>query len=200
MIVYIESNFVLELALLQEEHRSCEAIVSLAESSTIDLAVPAFSLFEPYEVLRRRIGERTELHGRLGREMSRLARTEPYAKTAADLGDPASILIRSGDDDKRRLDETLGRILDCAEVIPPERETLRDAIEFQSSLDLSPQDSFVYASVMAHLSAAPPGPKCFLTRDRKDFSIPDIRQRLGQYDCRLITSFAGGLGYIDAQH
>ncbi len=71
--------------------------------------------------------------------MSRLARTEPYARTAADLGDPASILVRSGDEDKRRLDETLGRILDCAVVIPPE------------------------------------------------------------YDCRLITSFAGGLGYIDSQ-
>ena len=200
MIVYIESNFVLELALLQEEHRSCEAIVSLAESSIVDLAVPAFSLFEPYEVLRRRIGERTELHGRLVREMSRLERTESYAKTVEGLRGPASILKQSGDEDKRRLDLTLGRILDCAVVIPPERETLKDAIEFQSSLVLSPQDSFVYASVMAHLSAAPPGPKCFLTRDRKDFSIPDIRQRLGQHDCRLITSFAGGLGYIDAQH
>ncbi len=200
MIVYVESNFVLELALLQEEHRSCEAIVSLAESSTIDLAVPAFSLFEPYEVWRRRTVERAELHERLIQEMRQLERTESYAKTVEGLRDPASILERSGSEDKRRLDETLGRILDCAVVIPPERETLRDAIEFQSSLDLSPQDSFVYASVMAHLSAAPPGPKCFLNRDSRDFSIPDIREGLGQYDCRLITSFADGLSHIDAQH
>ena len=53
MIVYIESNFVLEFALLQEEHQSCGTIIGLAESRTIDLAIPAFSLFEPYEVWRR---------------------------------------------------------------------------------------------------------------------------------------------------
>ena len=184
MIVYIESNFVLELALLQEEHRSCDSIVSLADSLTIDLAIPAFSLFEPYEVWRRRTGERTELYERLTQEMGQLARTEPYAKTVEDLGDPASILVRSGNEDKRRLDLTLGRILDCAVVIPLQGETLRDAIQFQGSLGLSPQDSVVYASVIAHLSVASPGPKCFLNRDRKDFSIPDVREELGRYDCR----------------
>ena len=47
--VVVESNFVPELALLQEEHQSCDSIVSLAESLTIDLAIPAFSLAEPYE-------------------------------------------------------------------------------------------------------------------------------------------------------
>ena len=199
MIVFIESNFVLELALLQEEHRSCDSILSLAESLTIDLAIPAFSLFEPYEVWRRRTRERTELYERLNREMVQLARTEPYAKTVEDLADPASNLLRSGnEEDKRRLDLTLGRILDCAEVIPLQGETLRDAIQFQGSLDLSPQDSVVYASVMAHLSAASPGPKCFLNRDRKDFSIPDIREGLGRYDCHLISRFAGGLSYINS--
>ena len=198
MIVYIESNFVLELALLQEEHRSCNSIVSLAESLTIDLAIPAFSLFEPYEVWRRRTWERTELYERLIQEMGQLARTEPYAKTVEDLGDPASILVRSGNEDKGRLDLTLGRILDCAVVIPSQGETLRDAIQFQESLDLSPQDSVVYASVIAHLSAASPGPKCFLNRDRKDFSIPDIREGLERYDCRLITRFADGLSYINS--
>ena len=69
MIVYVESNFVLELALLQGEHQSCDSIVSLAESLTIDLAIPAFSLAEPYDVWRRRNGERTELYERLIQQM-----------------------------------------------------------------------------------------------------------------------------------
>ena len=198
MIVYIESNFVLELALLQEEHRSCDSIVSLAESLAIDLAIPAFSLFEPYEVWRRRTGERTGLHKDLIQEMSQLARTEPYAKTVEDLGDTASILVRSGDEDRRRLDLTVRRILDCAVVIPLQGETLRNAIQYQGSLGLSPQDSVVYASVIAHLSVSSPGAKCFLNRDRKDFSIPDISEELGRYDCRLITRFPAGLNYISS--
>ena len=198
MIVYVESNFVLELALLQEEHQSCDSIVSLAESLTIDLAIPAFSLAEPYDVWRRRNGERTELYERLIQEMGQLARSKPYANTIEDLRDPASILERSGNEDKRRLDLTVGRILDSAAVIPLQGEILKEAIQFQRSLDLSPQDSVVYASVIAHLSAAPPGPKCFLNRDRKDFSMPDIKEGLRGYECRLIAKFSDGLSYINS--
>ena len=198
MIVYVESNFVLELALLQEEHQSCDSIVSLAESLTIDLAIPAFSLAEPYEVWRRRNGERTELYERLIQEMGQLERSKPYANTIEDLRDPASILERSGNEDKRRLDLTVGRILDCAVVIPLQGEILKEAIQFQRSLDLSPQDSVVYASVIAHLSAASPGPKCFLNRDHKDFSMPDIKEGLRRYECRLIAKFSDGLSYINS--
>lgn len=200
MIVYIESNFVLELALLQDEHRSCDSIVSIAESQSIDLAIPAFSLVEPYEVLRRRTRERTELYTRLTLEMSQLARTETYTETVERMRDSASVLEQSGDEDKRRLDLTLGKILDCAAVIPLQGETLKEAIQFQGSLDLSPQDSVVYASVIAHLSAASPGPKCFLNRDRKDFSMPDIKEELGRYDCRLINRFDDGLSYTLTRH
>lgn len=198
MIVYIESNFVLELALLQEEHPSCDSIVSLAESRTIDLAIPAFSLLESYEVWRRRTGERTELYRRLNLEMRQLARTEPHAKTAEDLGNLVSILERSGNEDRLRLDLTVSRILDCAVVIPLQGETARAAVQYQESLDLSRQDSVVYASVIAHLSATSPGPKCFLNRDRRDFSNPDVREGLRQYGCRLITRFDDGLSYINS--
>ncbi len=198
MIAYIESNFVLEVALLQEQHPSCDSIVRLAESRTIDLAIPAFSLFEPYEVWRRRAVERTELYRRLDLEMRRLARTESYAQTVEDLKDLASILVLSGDEDKRRLDQIVSRILDCAIVIPLQAETLRAAIQYQDSLDVSPQDSVVYASVIAHLSATSPGPKCFLNRDRRDFSNPDVREGLRQYGCRLITRFDDGFSYINS--
>ena len=41
MIVYIESNFVLELAYLQEECESCENILALSEEDKIELVIPA---------------------------------------------------------------------------------------------------------------------------------------------------------------
>ena len=40
MIVYIESNFVLELALQQEQAQSAEAILALAESNALRLILP----------------------------------------------------------------------------------------------------------------------------------------------------------------
>jgi predicted nucleic acid-binding protein len=61
MIAYAESNFILELATLQNEHESCSAIIQLAENRRIDLVIPAFSVAEPYDVLRRRASERQRL-------------------------------------------------------------------------------------------------------------------------------------------
>lgn len=49
MNVYIESNFVLELAFLQEQSSSCEEILRLAEGAHIRLVVPAYALIEPYD-------------------------------------------------------------------------------------------------------------------------------------------------------
>lgn len=64
MIAYVESNFVLELALLQASHASCEAILRLCEEGSVQLVVPAFSLAEPYETLGRRQAQRKQLRSR----------------------------------------------------------------------------------------------------------------------------------------
>jgi len=54
MNVYVETNFVLELALLQEQQESCQQLLNLAEADRINLILPAFSFTEPYETLIRR--------------------------------------------------------------------------------------------------------------------------------------------------
>ena len=41
MTVYVETNFVLELALGQEQSESCREVLRLAESDALVLAVPA---------------------------------------------------------------------------------------------------------------------------------------------------------------
>ncbi|HEX8213826.1 MAG TPA: hypothetical protein VF584_26905 [Longimicrobium sp.] len=56
MIVYAESNFLLELAYLQEEHESCEEILALAESGRIRLLLPAFAVVEARMSGGRRVG------------------------------------------------------------------------------------------------------------------------------------------------
>lgn len=51
MRVYVESNFVLEQALQQEQCEACESILQLASAGRISLCVPAFSLAEPHQAL-----------------------------------------------------------------------------------------------------------------------------------------------------
>ena len=52
MIVYVETNFVLEIAFLQEQHAACLALVDLARAGKIGLVLPAFSIADPLERAR----------------------------------------------------------------------------------------------------------------------------------------------------
>ena len=51
MTAYVESNFVLEHALQQEQSDACNGILDLAASGRISLVAPAFSLSEPHQAL-----------------------------------------------------------------------------------------------------------------------------------------------------
>ena len=39
-------------------------------------------------------------------------------------------------------------------------------------------------------------PRCFITTNSKDFSNPDVEQQLTSRNCKLLTKFGNGLGYI----
>jgi predicted nucleic acid-binding protein len=69
VIVLAESNFVLELALQQEQFEHAERILQLAENRHLRLVVPACSLMEPYQTLLRRRHERKEFRRRLQDEI-----------------------------------------------------------------------------------------------------------------------------------
>lgn len=194
--MYVESNFVLEIAFAQEESEACESIVEFAESGEIELLIPAISVSEPYEVILRRSRNRVELNRQLAVELGQLSRSRAYSQIVERSQEIVSVLLTSGEDEKLRLDAILSRILECAEVIPIDGETLRSAIKFQGSLDLSPQDSQVYAAVVSHLNIPPPGEKCFLNRNSKDFLIPDIESQLEALQCAMIPRFNDGVEYI----
>ena len=196
MIVYVESNFVLELALLQEEHESCQEILSLAESQDIHLVLPAFSIGEPYETWVRRSRQRRELWNQLGKTIRELSRSRPYRESSHEFQELTNILLRSGEEEKSRLDETLERLLRTAEVIPIGLNTIRAATILQKTRNLSPQDAIVYASILDHMASASEQIRCFVTRNSRDFRNLDIENELAAHACQLLTRFADGLGYV----
>jgi hypothetical protein len=76
--VYVETNFVLELAFQQEQFVSCEQILQLCEAGRIQLVIPAYSLAEPHEKLIRQANSRKELQRKLRDELQQLSRTASY--------------------------------------------------------------------------------------------------------------------------
>lgn len=197
MILYAESNFILELAYLQEEHSQCERILELADAGTVHLIFPAFAVAEPYWAWVGRKKRRQSVHTALAQELRELGRSAPYAESIEQFTDITKALLVSGEDEKLRLDQTIDRVLQVSELIPLEREALRTAVDIQITTDLGPQDSIVYASILSDLiNVARAEPKYFVTKNSKDFDNPDITDELARYRCALCTSFGEAYGNI----
>jgi hypothetical protein len=138
----------------------------------------------------RRSKQRRELRDQMRTAIRELSRSRPYQASSHEFQELTNLLLRSGEEEKRRLDEALDRILRTAEVIPIGLNTIRAAITLQKSRSLSPQDSIVYASILAHLAEASEEVlRCFITKNSKDFGNPDIENELGTHTCRLLTKF-----------
>jgi predicted nucleic acid-binding protein len=194
--VYVESNFVLELALLQEQHASCEEILQRSEAGSIQLVIPAYSIAEPYETLGRRYKQRKRMKMELDHELGQLARTADYIQRLSGFQNLTVLLIDSADEETKRLEDVRSRLLKAAEIVPLDTQTLTAATQYQGLHDLSPQDAIVYAAVLSHLKQHGTSQSCFLNRNSKDFDDPDLVEELNVYNCKLLTQFDTGYEFI----
>src|SRR5438477_1309559 len=91
MTVYVESNFVLEQSLQQEECDSCAEIIDLALKGRVSLAVPAFSLAEPHVAISGKEKIRARLSNDLRTQLFELGRSKPHRAVPASFEPLASI-------------------------------------------------------------------------------------------------------------
>ena len=196
MNVYVETNFVLELALVQEQQASCKEILGLSEAGSVTLVIPAYSLVEPYDTLVRRHRQRKELKADLDAELDQLTRSTSYTERLRGFHDLSALLIDSADEEAKRLEELRERLMRICQVIPLDAACLETATRYQNQHKFSPQDALVYASVVSHLSESQPGRSCFLNRNARDFDDPDIVEELRSLDCKLIARVDDGLDHL----
>lgn len=197
MIVYVETNFVLELAFLQEEHDSCTTVLSLAEAGKITLVIPAFSITEACMGRVRLAKQRGEFHDRLRRELRELSRSQPYSEISAQTEPLTKALIESTEEQKSQLDSVTSRVLSVGRIIPLQSSTVRAGIGFESSLGLDPADAAVFASLIEDICGHA-GAKLFLNKNSKDFDIPNIESELSTYQCKMISKFEHGVAYLNS--
>jgi predicted nucleic acid-binding protein len=194
--VYVESNFVLQLALVQEFHASCEAILHSCESGAAQLVVPAICLAEPDQTLYRQKQRRTQIKVDLDREFRQLARTSAYSARLAEFASLTSLLIDSAEGEYQRWEEVRVRLLRAADVVSLDAAILSAAARQRATHDLRHQDALVYASVLSHLGRSTGATSCFLNAD-KDFDDPDLVAELTRHDCKLIARFDDGYQYLE---
>ncbi len=199
MDVYVETNFVLELALLQEQRPDCETLLRHAESGRLNLKVPAYCFIEPYETLIRRWKSRTRLASELSQEFSQLLRSEAFQKHSTALNQVTGFLIETVQEERSRMASTLQRLVSVAEVLPLEAAHLLSSLQYQARYGLAPQDALVFAAVTGRLSSSDAASNCFLNRNSKDFSDPDLVAFLKTMNCRIFHSFHRGVEWIQSQ-
>lgn len=196
MIVYVESNFILEYALLQEQYVSCDRIIKVAESGQARLVVPAFCIGETLTKISRNAEDRLQLSVDLGRQLRLLQRTQTYREQATLFqGELARFLLLSSQEENSRLYEAFERIMKTAELAPLDPEPLAEAFGFQVEKRLRLPDATVLASIVHHLRSAPPGVRCFVSRD-KHFDNPHVKAALEEENCKVIRNFDDAHSFI----
>ncbi len=200
MIVYIEFNWLLEIALEQEQSSAARSIISLAESHQIELAYPSFALSEPSENMMRARRERNVTQKSLEKILIDLERSESHKQIALDLKPAVSTLKSVYASQMGLLCATVEQLLNAGRCINMDTSNFREALAYQRNVELSLQDSIIYSAVIADLKNQPiEEGKCFLSRDHKAFGRHGdykIKTELGKYNCRYIGSFAQGLDFI----
>lgn len=200
MIVYVESNFILELALGQEQSTAAEALLAGAEQGKLTLAFPEFAISEPFATLAQRGKRQLELSKRLGEELRQLHRSKPHQQAISTILAAPAILSSIAQIEADRLRDTVQRLLASGTALHLDSAAFSGAVTYQSLYQLASQDSIIYAVVLADLRARPTGePKVFISRNWRDFRSPDILAELQSHNCVYAESFDEGLALINAQ-
>jgi predicted nucleic acid-binding protein len=199
MIVYVESNFVLEMAREQEQAASAKKILELAEDGKIELAFPGFALSEPFSTVIRNRNERNELYNSLVTTLKQLQRSEPHKQIMVDL---EPVLVVLDDAIKRDLDSlysTIERMLSIGRLLETDVSSFRQAVIYQKELGLSELDSIIYSTIITDLGRRPYDEvKRFLSRDKQAFATNrGIKSKLRSHRCSYIGNFTQGLDFIE---
>ena len=199
MIVYVETNFVLEIAREQEQAEAAHKILMLAEKGKIELAFPSFTLSEPFSTIIRQRKDRKELLRSLQNTLVQLRRSETHKNTTDALEPVLGLLNVAIERDLDLLHSTIERMLETGRSLETDISNFRQAVDYQKRLDLSPQDSIIYSAIIADLAQRPVDEsKRFLSRDNEAFATNlSIKAVLRKCNCRYIGNFIDGLASIE---
>lgn len=195
MRAYVETNFLLELVLSQEQHQSCDEIVRFCESGSISLALPAFCVPEAYFALVGKRRGRDRFVQDFENQSAELTRSSQFKDQADLLNAVRGLLTESILREDQEFYASLDRVLASLEIIPLQVETLRSAVSLVTSIGLQLPDAIVLACVLTHLNTSAPSEACFLNRDR-DFDDPYIAEELAKRSCKMLFSFGEGANYL----
>ncbi len=199
MIVYVETNFVLEIVLAQEQHIAAETILAMAEMQKLELAFPSFIISEVYSTIVRRQKERKGLLNSFQETLKQIKRSEHLKDTALSMEPLVSRLLDAETPENDLLYNTIQKMLSVGHSIESDLQSLVEARSYQLDYDLFLPDSIIYATIINDLKKRPENEaKRFLSKDIKAFSGSRVKADLRRYKCIYFPNFDNALENIKA--
>ncbi|WP_129647325.1 hypothetical protein [Peristeroidobacter agariperforans] len=203
MMIFVETNFVIELAALQEEAEEAEEaelIVISAEKQELKLFIPAFSLTEPFETYARWRKQRNQTRNDFDRQLKQLARSQDYADLVQASQTISDVFSASAVAQTSRLRATLSRLIQCSTILPLNESVITRSIAAQDEFGLEPQDAVVFASVESGLEThQAEGSRIFITKDRSAFATEQVMEHFRNLQCDVIPAIGPAIGVVKRQ-
>jgi predicted nucleic acid-binding protein len=196
LILYVETNFVLELAYLRDTSENCRALIDLAREGSLTLVVPSFALIEARMAWYGGVKRRNKLHDEVRIELAEMSRSRPLADIREQSKAFIAALVDTASHDRSRLEAAVATLLECSSVEPTTPEVVAQTFALANEIALSSQDATIYATILHHLRTAGDEPKVFATQNTSDFLSPTIEEELARHNCKLFGSFRNAEGYI----
>jgi predicted nucleic acid-binding protein len=195
--VFVETNFLCELAFSQEQSRACKDILSLAALGLLKLAVPAFSFIEAGRALETQRLQQRRVQPELDRLFREGRRSAIAGEFFAELETRLVALLATTQENHRAvLNDVRKQLLARATIIPTTQETVNAALELESRFGLSAGDAIGLACVLSDLNGRQQEECCFINKNSKDFADPEIVRDLSDRRCRLFVSFEAAGSYL----
>jgi hypothetical protein len=199
--IFVETPFVLQLALRQEHAAFCTRLLDLADSGEIEIVVPLLALVEPLGTLRLRALKNIERNNRWRTEARDLARTnEPHYRQAAEALQDAGLHTAQMDDEERRnLNEVITRLWKSVRVALPSATTFQTAFELESAKGQTGIDALAIASILEDARSAPPDARMgFFALDQKAVNAL-IRPDLSAANVKLFLETKQLTGWLKSE-
>lgn len=191
MTLYLESNFVLEIVLGQEDLLSAEQILGGAESSSFDIALPSFSLSEPFVRVMRTIRDRNRLMTQFEAQLRQLERSSPHGQEMAILATVPDLFEGINDRDGVRLIATVERLLGVARLIEMSPTSFQRSLDYRDQFSLDIEDAIVLGTVATDLASRRSVKRhLFANRNRSHFNNGKLMEELRGLGCDLAWDFA----------
>lgn len=186
MRLYVETNFLLEIALEQGEHAECSDLLAFCgdPNSGVRLAVPASAFFEAQSALRNKRRHVIEFSRAYDTHVSgQLSRIHGIAGVRTSYADLLAQLTVTLNAAESRFYAASDRIREIGEVLPTGAATIAAAQDGSSGLAY--EDALVYAAIRSDASYGRM-PTYFVTTD-SDFV--NVKQALAVDRCTMLRSF-----------